>query len=1235
MVKKLMMIKNWYLLISLSFLYALLSKWWLISALAHNHTSIVFLQGAKPVAAPAYYTFNNLFYTWLSVMSRPMYPLSFYNPINLIYVFPSIYSWILYECMFPWLGGLLFSIFIVVFIKYIEKINSSYFDITYVLFSGFIGGFIYETILLSPWLDIWTKAFVSLVPLILIFAMLALDKIKEGKFPIKCALFTAVAITFVYDIRITLASIIVIFILSILILFILDKKAYIEKSKRWVLFLSVVFIITGTMRILSAIIPMFSKTENPFGGFRTLTLPVIVGNYDLVSVFGLPFPLIKEYVMVYCIFLIFLTLILSSLLLIRDKYIKKTILFLMIPIVFVISVIWVYSPFKFIHKMLTEIVILGIDVGVMFRTPRFFITITGTLVSLIAGLLAYYIWKRKLKYLQALLVVFIVLIGGLNIYLNNNEQIKPLAQRVSILPKDYQDVYYELKQLVNESDVRVLYILRTGKYEVERPPWLKSICWGILEKSFNILTYFYYGRPMEYLYRFIMKEGIDGNTQPISTILSYLDVKYLIVTTDYKFKSMREKSIKIINYLSNSSYFEEKWNNTKIFIFEIKRPVNGHFYVSSCPFILISGGYSSLSTVINSGTLNNDNGILFSDQIIPLEALDKNKIGTITTVKGRDTINDLITQLVYWKKVNGIIVVPSKFTLGIDKSKWHPFFIANPHHGEWEVFYIWPFKGNVKYEFDFRNDWGFVGATKPGQKLDIPITIKEGRKYIILIRYLGNAEGGKFAIKINNNSLTTINTFDKTNSFKWALIQYDFPKKGEYSLTIKNIGGRNAINIILSIPEKEYYRAKQEVEKLLQNKTIIYLFEAESDLYRGDAKIIKDFNASNGEMLSFGKNDRAWQDVEMIKPGTYRLALKGMGEFRVRIGDEVFTLKPEGNFSYTPPFHLDKGDHRLEIAPLNVRNILQNPSFEDVFAGLPESWNIGNTKDFKIGFDRGYDGNYSLKVSTSTTGKRWSWIRSEPMDVEPGRDYLITTHMKYRNVKASHVKLEAYYPEENRWRQLTPFIPGGKSGTSAWQKYSAIIKIPENATEIRVVLNAGWVLDEGKGEAITWFDDISVIPLDEAPKLDVVWLYSTETNQTVEGLFEVKERPAEVVNYTKINPTLWKVKVNATKPFMLSFAEAYDPLWEARIYRDGVKVGTVKSIPLYSVINGFWINETGNLEIVIRYKPQDWFEIGLMISGLTFAGCIGYLFFDWRREKGDGWALKVQNRVKKFRWKLF
>ena len=63
-----------------------------------------------------------------------------------------------------------------------------------------------------------------------------------------------------------------------------------------------------------------------------------------------------------------------------------------------------------------------------------------------------------------------------------------------------------------------------------------------------------------------------------------------------------------------------------------------------------------------------------------------------------------------------------------------------------------------------------------------------------------------------------------------------------------------------------------------------------------------------------------------------------------------------------------------------------------------------------------------------------------------------------------------------------------------------------------------------------------------------------------------------------------------------------------------ISIQSYKVNQLHSVINDFWINETGDLEVVIRYKPQDWFELGLGISAATFIGCISYLLYDWRRE---------------------
>jgi hypothetical protein len=123
-----------------------------------------------------------------------------------------------------------------------------------------------------------------------------------------------------------------------------------------------------------------------------------------------------------------------------------------------------------------------------------------------------------------------------------------------------------------------------------------------------------------------------------------------------------------------------------------------------------------------------------------------------------------------------------------------------------------------------------------------------------------------------------------------------------------------------------------------------------------------------------------------------------------------------------------------------------------------------------------------------------------------------------------------------------------------------------------------------------------------------------------------------IYSYKMVNPTFWKVQINSTEPFMLSFAESYDPLWEARVYKNGKLVEKSKPVPLYGVINGFWINTTGeNLEIVIRYKPQDYFEIGLIISGTTLAACIAYLIYDWKRDFFNEKIAKVLR--KKYRYK--
>lgn len=143
----------------------------------------------------------------------------------------------------------------------------------------------------------------------------------------------------------------------------------------------------------------------------------------------------------------------------------------------------------------------------------------------------------------------------------------------------------------------------------------------------------------------------------------------------------------------------------------------------------------------------------------------------------------------------------------------------------------------------------------------------------------------------------------------------------------------------------------------------------------------------------------------------------------------------------------------------------------------------------------------------------------------------------------------------------------------------------------------------------------NLISLDKnISSLDNVWLYSSKNNQTVDQL-NIRKKKTELLDYVNIGTNTWKARVNATGDFMLSIAESYDPSWRATVYKDGKKIETVNSIPIYSIINGFWIPETGDIEIIISYEPQKWFYVGLLVSILTFICSIGYILYDLKKEK--------------------
>jgi len=115
-------------------------------------------------------------------------------------------------------------------------------------------------------------------------------------------------------------------------------------------------------------------------------------------------------------------------------------------------------------------------------------------------------------------------------------------------------------------------------------------------------------------------------------------------------------------------------------------------------------------------------------------------------------------------------------------------------------------------------------------------------------------------------------------------------------------------------------------------------------------------------------------------------------------------------------------------------------------------------------------------------------------------------------------------------------------------------------------------------------------------------------NETLSDLFKPKEASAVILDSKKIDPTHYQARVNATKPFLLKFTGPFQPGWLA--YANGRQY---HSIELYPSMNGFLINETGNVAIKIEYLSQKWFHIGSLVTIFTITGSVFYLA--WKRRK--------------------
>ncbi len=124
---------------------------------------------------------------------------------------------------------------------------------------------------------------------------------------------------------------------------------------------------------------------------------------------------------------------------------------------------------------------------------------------------------------------------------------------------------------------------------------------------------------------------------------------------------------------------------------------------------------------------------------------------------------------------------------------------------------------------------------------------------------------------------------------------------------------------------------------------------------------------------------------------------------------------------------------------------------------------------------------------------------------------------------------------------------------------------------------------------------------------DTIWLFPLNSSGGTGYLDDRAPQPASITGAERDGQTKAVLNISAEKPFLLSFAESYDPLWEAKVYKEGRLVETEKPIPLFGTTDGFWISSTGDMQVVLDYVPQGAFDAGLIVSALTLLGLSGFI----------------------------
>jgi hypothetical protein len=233
------------------------------------------------------------------------------------------------------------------------------------------------------------------------------------------------------------------------------------------------------------------------------------------------------------------------------------------------------------------------------------------------------------------------------------------------------------------------------------------------------------------------------------------------------------------------------------------------------------------------------------------------------------------------------------------------------------------------------------------------------------------------------------------------------------------------------------------------------------------------------------------------------------------------------------------------------------------------------------------DNQIDTLLITKNSGSR-AWLLSTPINVTQDDTLFFSFHMKTEETQGVDVTMFGYFPNEGKWKSIDPIV-SGLSGDNDWKEYWSIVDNSQDVTMLRYGINPG------------------IFP-PESEELPRIWIKSP---QLVNLKSDADPNYNSILAYRKITPYQWLVRVNVSNPYILTLTETFDRAWIASV-PDG---RIVESTLVNGITNGFYIDKVGTYDILLQYRPQRTFELGVIISLVTVASYVGYYLFTRRRRR--------------------